>query len=70
MGGGFFGFLIGAATAVVMMRIFRKQEINKHAKSDSFEPDVKIKGAMREIDEIASVLGKLSRSKEKESEGY
>jgi hypothetical protein len=67
MGAGFFGFFMGAATAVLIMKVFRRQEIK--AKPETFEPDPKIKGAMREIDEITSVLGKLSKAKESDPEG-
>ena len=64
MAGGIFGFFIGAATAVLVLKVFRRSNFKpiKSADSKPFDPDNKLKGAMRAIEEISSVLSKLSAS--------
>ena len=66
MGAGIFGFLVGAATALLMMKVFRRQGPQRlKAPSEKHElskpaSDRHIEGAMHALDQIATVLGKLA----------
>ena len=61
MGGGVFGFVMGAAAAFLFLKVYRRvsvKQIKEHGVQ--LEPDQKLQGAMRAIDEISAVMGKLS----------
>ena len=61
MGGGIFGFVMGAAAAFLFMKAFRRASVKQiKAHELQLEPDQKLQGAMRAIDEISAVMGKLS----------
>ncbi len=71
MAGGIFGFFLGAATAVLILKVFRRNPV-KQIKSEDLTPrdaNSKVKGAMRAINDISSILGELSAAKETESNG-
>ena len=61
MGAGVFGFVVGAAAAFLFMKVYRRAGFKLIKSRDvQLEPDQKLQGAMRAIDEISAVMGKLS----------
>ncbi len=71
MAGGVFGFVLGAATAVLILKVFRRNTVKQIKAEDltPHDPNSKVKGAMRAINDISSILGELSSAKETESNG-
>ncbi len=66
MAGGIFGFFMGAAAAVIVMRIFKKQDVKFGSirggtgNMDARESGKQIEGAVRAMNQLSTILEKVS----------